>query len=406
MDCSVKPYEGNKDYIFVSYCREDKKYVYPIIEQLARKGYRIWYDSGIHDGEDWLEEIINYHSKCTVFIPFVTNNAILHSHNCRKEIVMAFEDDKKILPVVLEKVELTGVWHWAIDSNQAIQRYKMTYDKMIDRLLNAKVLISCLGEPQPNITISKPSDYDDDPDCVEEVISSNDTVTAQRSTTVEIVSAKDSDEQVVINQNKVVAEIEEDKVVVTDALTSSKTEETKSATAVLDEIVGAYVSSKEENSNIAEAAETVEDTVVLVDETLTPLEKAVKAYADKRYDDALKFANESVLNGETDAEFILACLYLHGLGVDQDQAKAIELFKKISDNHESEMACDATIRLSLCYLRGEGVDKSAEKSVEYLDKAELISSERNKKIKTMENEYSSRKGKLDSDFAALEALMV
>ena len=404
MDCSVKPYEGNKDYIFVSYCREDKKYVYPIIEQLARKGYRIWYDSGIHDGEDWLEEIINYHSKCTVFIPFVTNNAILHSHNCRKEIVMAFEDNKKILPVVLEKVELTGVWHWAVDSNQAIQQYKMTYEKMIDRLLNAKVLSSCLGEPQPSITVSKPSDYDDDPDCIEEVISCNDTVAIQRSSTVEVVTEKKSNEQIAISKSDV-TEADENKGTETEVLTLSKTDEAKSATAVLDEIVEAYVSSKEENSEIVEATGTADDTVVNADEPLTPLEKAVKAYADKRYDDALKFANESVLNGETDAEFILACLYLHGLGVDQDQAKAIELFKKISDNHESEMACDATIRLSLCYLRGEGVDKSAEKSVEYLDKAELISSERNKKIKTMENEYSSHKGKLDSDFAALESLM-
>ena len=206
MDCSVKPYEGNKDYIFVSYCRKDKKHVYPIIEQMARKGYRIWYDSGIHDDEEGFEKIIKSHSGCTVVVSFVTNNAIL-DYNCRKEIVMAFEDNKKILPVVLEKVELTGGW-WTVKFNQAIHGYKMPYEKMLEQLCNTKILNTCLGEPQHNITISKPSDYGDTNCIVEEGILSNDEMALQHSSTVENVSSMNSDKQVA-DSTEVIAETEE-----------------------------------------------------------------------------------------------------------------------------------------------------------------------------------------------------
>ena len=33
--CSIKPYKGFENYIFISYCREDKKEVFPIIEWMS-----------------------------------------------------------------------------------------------------------------------------------------------------------------------------------------------------------------------------------------------------------------------------------------------------------------------------------------------------------------------------------
>ena len=40
-------YEGNENYIFVSYAHKDSDRVIPIIEELDAAGFRIWYDSGI-----------------------------------------------------------------------------------------------------------------------------------------------------------------------------------------------------------------------------------------------------------------------------------------------------------------------------------------------------------------------
>ena len=48
--CATKPYEGQDKYIFVSYCHKDRAYVFPVIEQLTKDGYRVWYDEGIDPG--------------------------------------------------------------------------------------------------------------------------------------------------------------------------------------------------------------------------------------------------------------------------------------------------------------------------------------------------------------------
>ena len=43
-------YEGDENYIFVSYCHQDKDRVLPVIKRLSENGARIWYDRGIHPG--------------------------------------------------------------------------------------------------------------------------------------------------------------------------------------------------------------------------------------------------------------------------------------------------------------------------------------------------------------------
>lgn len=39
--CNVKPYEGPESYIFVSYCHKDRHLVFPLVERMARDGYRV-----------------------------------------------------------------------------------------------------------------------------------------------------------------------------------------------------------------------------------------------------------------------------------------------------------------------------------------------------------------------------
>ena len=46
MICRAIPFEGKEPYIFVSYCHADKEILYPLFEQMAMDGYRIWYDDG------------------------------------------------------------------------------------------------------------------------------------------------------------------------------------------------------------------------------------------------------------------------------------------------------------------------------------------------------------------------
>ena len=43
----ITAYEGSENYIFISYAHKDTDKVFPIMEKLCGRGYRLWYDDGI-----------------------------------------------------------------------------------------------------------------------------------------------------------------------------------------------------------------------------------------------------------------------------------------------------------------------------------------------------------------------
>lgn len=95
------PYVGPEDYIFVSYSHKDKKIVEDKLHILQRNGFRVWYDSGIHGGEDWkkvLREKIKY---CTDFVVFTSKNSTL-SEDVKIEIITAEIYEKKIINITLD----------------------------------------------------------------------------------------------------------------------------------------------------------------------------------------------------------------------------------------------------------------------------------------------------------------
>ena len=57
---ALRAYEGREPYIFISYAHKDMAKVLPIIEGLAEKGFRIWYDAGIEAGTEWPEYIAEH----------------------------------------------------------------------------------------------------------------------------------------------------------------------------------------------------------------------------------------------------------------------------------------------------------------------------------------------------------
>ena len=45
---NFKPYEGAEPYIFISYAHADSDEVLPVVEDLYRRGYNIWYDCKVN----------------------------------------------------------------------------------------------------------------------------------------------------------------------------------------------------------------------------------------------------------------------------------------------------------------------------------------------------------------------
>lgn len=162
--CAAKPYEGEKAYIFVSYCHKDRSRVYPIVEQLARDGYLVWYDEGIDPGSEWPEIIARHLNTSAACIAFLSENA-LNSHNCRREINFALLKKKPFLSVILEQTDMSLGMEMQLSATQAIFKYTLSSEQeFFEKLYSAQLLDPCFDTPNPAITVSKPEDYQEDAD--------------------------------------------------------------------------------------------------------------------------------------------------------------------------------------------------------------------------------------------------
>ena len=113
------------------------------MEKLRERGLNIWIDQeGIHGAKLWSQEIVNAIESSKVFILFASAKAFL-SKNVTKELALASESDKHILPVFLEdaeipaamKYQLAGIQHLVHEKGQAAQ----TSEKILSTLGNLDI---------------------------------------------------------------------------------------------------------------------------------------------------------------------------------------------------------------------------------------------------------------------------
>lgn len=153
MKCNVTPYNGDERYMFVSYCHEDKTIVYPYIEMLAKRGFRVWYDEGIMPGDEWPETIAEKLSKCDFFLTFITENS-LNSHNCRREVNYAIQKNKPFTGVFLEDVQLTVSMEMIFATYQGVYRNKYdTHEECLEVVYRNTPIYRCLGARNPDIIV-------------------------------------------------------------------------------------------------------------------------------------------------------------------------------------------------------------------------------------------------------------
>ena len=126
-------YKGQDPFVFVSYAHKDSQLVYPEINALHGKGYKIWYDEGIGASNEWPEEIAKAVISCAVFIVFVTENSV-SSKNCRNEINLALDEDKPFLAIHLKETSLQPGLRLRMGDLQAIFRYRLTRDQYEGKL--------------------------------------------------------------------------------------------------------------------------------------------------------------------------------------------------------------------------------------------------------------------------------
>lgn len=100
-----KAYDGNDDFVFISYAKIDDKVIYPILLKLNKQGLRIWYDEGIRPPGNWRKDLHDKIKECSTFIVFLTKNSVESQYLSKECLVAAVEYNSRNLPVILAKLE-------------------------------------------------------------------------------------------------------------------------------------------------------------------------------------------------------------------------------------------------------------------------------------------------------------
>lgn|GEM_PF-1439848 len=131
---------NEKPYLFISYAHKDNESVLPIIGELKKQGFRLWYDDGIRAGAEWAEVIAEalYHS--SVFLCFISGQYAA-SQNCKRELGFAISKNKQMVAIYLDTAELSLGMQMQLESVQAIPyRPGRTVDDLLRRLLDNDVM--------------------------------------------------------------------------------------------------------------------------------------------------------------------------------------------------------------------------------------------------------------------------
>ena len=92
--------------IFISYSRKDSEFIDQLIDQLEARGADVWIDRGdILAGEAWRRSIVEAIIDCQVFVIALSPNSV-GSENVTKELTLAEQHKKRILPLVVKDVQI------------------------------------------------------------------------------------------------------------------------------------------------------------------------------------------------------------------------------------------------------------------------------------------------------------
>lgn len=122
--------------VFVSYNRKDSAFALLLSKNLAKNGIEVWIDQlSIPAGAAWDRAIENALNSATLVLVVLSKNAV-ESDNVLDEISYAFQNNKRIIPVLSEqcKVPLRLARLQQIDFTG---NYKHGYSKLLDALNKA-----------------------------------------------------------------------------------------------------------------------------------------------------------------------------------------------------------------------------------------------------------------------------
>jgi hypothetical protein len=135
--------------IFLSYAYADLGKINQQIGQLKSFGYDIWADtSALKVGTHWNSEIVNAISNCDAFLLFLSNSS-MKSNNIRAEVQIAYDHNRRIIPIKLEKVTIPPELEFILAGSQWIDAEEVDFFARLFVALGSDVHAEKLKPPRP-----------------------------------------------------------------------------------------------------------------------------------------------------------------------------------------------------------------------------------------------------------------
>jgi TolB-like protein len=123
--------------VFISYAAKDRTRVLDLVERLRTAGVSVWIDQmGIEGATMWSQEIVAAIRSCKVLILAISENSA-DSENVVKEVALASEGRKRILPVYIRQAEIPESMAYQLAGIQRIEFFEGREDAALQAVIRA-----------------------------------------------------------------------------------------------------------------------------------------------------------------------------------------------------------------------------------------------------------------------------
>jgi len=123
--------------VFISYGSADRERIQDLVSRLRQAGVTVWIDeAGIEGAAMWSEEIVGAINHCKVLILAISPNST-KSKNVVRELALASEEEKTILPVFIESTEIPESMKYQLAGIQRVEYFAGNEDEAIGSVLRA-----------------------------------------------------------------------------------------------------------------------------------------------------------------------------------------------------------------------------------------------------------------------------
>lgn len=144
--------------VFISYGSADRERIQDLVTRLRQAGITVWIDeAGIEGAAMWSQEIVSAINNCNILILAISTNSA-QSKNVVRELALASEDDKTILPVFIEPTKIPESMKYQLAGIQRVEYFEGNEDESIGGVLRAlkRLGISTDGDTPTQAPTSKP----------------------------------------------------------------------------------------------------------------------------------------------------------------------------------------------------------------------------------------------------------